>query len=138
VFRSLRLGLIAMVPNIVPVLLFFGTLGAGVATLSVAPSLIACIAIGIAVDSTVHFLVSYRRVRESRGLSPEEAVIDVLRVIGRPIATTSIMLVIGFMVITVSGFATLREFGYLTGTTMAICMFTDLGLLPALVTRLRA
>jgi predicted RND superfamily exporter protein len=46
--------------------------------------------------------------------------------------------VIGFMVITVSGFATLREFGYLTGTTMAICMFTDLGLLPALVTRLRA
>lgn len=138
VFRSLRLGLIAMVPNIVPVLLFFGTLGAGVATLSVATSLIACIALGIAVDSTVHFLVSYRRVRESRGLSPEEAVIDVLRVIGRPIATTSIMLVIGFMVITVSGFATLREFGYLTGTTMAICMFTDLGLLPALVTRLRA
>ncbi len=138
VFRSLRLGLIAMVPNIVPVLLFFGTLGAGVATLSVATSLIACIALGIAVDSTVHFLVSYRRVRESRGLSPEEAVNEVIRVIGRPIATSSIMLVIGFLVITVSGFATLREFGYLTGTTMAICMFTDLGLLPALVTRLRA
>jgi predicted RND superfamily exporter protein len=138
VFRSLRLGLIAMAPNIVPVVLFFGTLGAGVATLSVATSLIACIALGIAVDSTVHFLVSYRRVRESRGLSPEEAVHDVIRVVGRPVATTSIMLVVGFMVITVSGFATLREFGYLTATTMAICMCTDLGLLPALVTRLRA
>ncbi len=138
VFRSLRLGLIAMAPNIVPVLLFFGTLGAGVATLSVATSLIACIALGIAVDSTVHFLVAYRRVRESRGLSPEEAVKETIRVIGRPIATSSIMLVIGFLVITVSGFATLREFGYLTGTTMAICMCTDLGLLPALVTRLRA
>ncbi|MBW2280736.1 MAG: MMPL family transporter [Deltaproteobacteria bacterium] len=138
VFRSLRLGLIAMAPNIVPVLLFFGTLGAGVATLSIATSLIACIALGIAVDSTVHFLVSYRRVRQSTGATPEEAVKDVIRVIGRPIATTSIMLVLGFMVITVSGFATLREFGYLTGTTMAICMCTDLGLLPALVTRLRA
>lgn len=138
VFRSLRLGLIAMAPNVVPVLLFFGTLGAGVATLSVATSLIACIALGIAVDSTVHFLVSYRRVRESRGLSPEDAVRDVIRVVGRPVATTGIMLVMGFMVITVSGFATLREFGYLTAATMAICMCTDLALLPALVTRLRA
>jgi hydrophobe/amphiphile efflux-3 (HAE3) family protein len=137
VFRSAKLGLIAMAPNIVPVLLFFGALGAGAAPLSIPTSLIACIALGMAVDNTVHFLTTYQRERQAKGLSAAEAVNYCVRTIGRPIGTTSIMLVIGFLVITFSGFATLREFGYLTGTTMAICMSTDLGLLPALVTRLK-
>jgi predicted RND superfamily exporter protein len=51
---------------------------------------------------------------------------------------TSIMLVVGFLVITLSGFATLREFGYLTALTMAICLSTDLALFPSLLVRTRA
>jgi predicted RND superfamily exporter protein len=51
---------------------------------------------------------------------------------------TSIMLVVGFLVILVSGFATLREFGYLTALTMFVCLTTDLILLPALLVRARA
>ena len=51
---------------------------------------------------------------------------------------TSVMLVVGFLVMLVSGFATLREFGYLTALTMAICLMTDLILLPALLVRVRA
>jgi predicted RND superfamily exporter protein len=135
-FRSLRMALLSMVPNVVPVLIFFGALGAGAATLSVATSLIGCIALGIAVDDTVHFLVAYNRDRWA-GRSPEAAAVHCVRSVGRPIALTSVMLIVGFMTLFVSGFATLREFGYLTAMTMAICLSTDLGLLPALLTRAR-
>jgi predicted RND superfamily exporter protein len=107
VFRSVRVGLIAMVPNVVPVILFFGLLGAGVAPLSLPTSLIGSIALGI------------------------------IRQVGRPIVMTSMMLVVGFLVILTSGFATLREFGYLTALTMAICLCTDLLLFPALLVRAR-
>jgi predicted RND superfamily exporter protein len=136
-FRSIRIGLLSMVPNIVPVLLFFGALGAGAATLSIATSLIGSIALGIAIDDTVHFLVTYNRERWE-GRTPEEAVLHSIRRVGRPIVMTSLMLVIGFLVLLVSGFVTLREFGYLTAITMAICLSTDLGLLPALLLRARA
>ena len=51
---------------------------------------------------------------------------------------TSLMLIVGFLVILTSGFATLREFGYLTAFTMALCLATDLVLLPALLIKTRA
>lgn len=137
VFRSIRIGLTSMVPNIIPVLLFFGVLGLGVAPLSLPTSLIGSIALGIAIDDTMHFLVAYQTRRE-RGLDSTEAARQCIRQVGRPIVMTSVMLVVGFLVILVSGFATLREFGYLTALTMAICLSTDLILLPALLVRLRA
>ena len=70
--RSLRIGLVAMSPNVVPVLMFYGMLGAGVAPLSLPTSLIGCVALGITVDDTVHYLVRYRDER-ARGLGPVEA-----------------------------------------------------------------
>lgn len=137
VFRSIPIGFISMVPNIVPVLLFFGILGTGIAPLSLPTALIGSIALGIAVDDTMHFLVAYRKQR-SDGLDPESAARHCIRQVGRPIIMTSVMLVVGFMVILVSGFATLREFGYLTALTMFVCLTTDLILLPALLVRMRA
>ena len=137
VFRSLPTGLIAMVPNIVPVVLFFGILGLGIAPLSLPTSLIGSIALGVAIDDTMHFLVAYRE-RRSRGLDSQRAASECIRQVGRPVFMTSVMLVVGFLVMLVSGFATLQEFGYLTALTMAICLVTDLLLLPALLVRLRA
>lgn len=137
VFRSMRIGLISMVPNIVPVVLFFGILGIGVAPLSLPTSLIGSIALGIAIDDTMHFLVAYRKQR-SDGLDPESAAQQCIRQVGRPIIMTSVMLVVGFLVILTSGFATLREFGFLTALTMGVCLTTDLILLPALLVRVRA
>jgi len=137
VFGSVKTGLISMVPNIVPVLLFFGFLGTGIARLSLPTSLIGSIALGIAIDDTMHFLVAYRK-RRSEGMDPETAAIHCIQQVGRPIIMTSVMLVVGFLVILASGFATLREFGYLTALTMSVCLTTDLVLLPALLVRLRA
>ena len=134
--RSLRLGAVAMIPNVVPVLLFFGLLGLGAAPLSLPTSLIGSVALGIAIDDTVHFLVRYRAERES-GASPEEAALRTGRNVGRAIFITSVMLFFGFMVIAFSEFATLREFGVLSAITMLLCLVTDLVVLPALLVRLK-
>ncbi|MFT4569813.1 MAG: putative RND superfamily exporter protein [Hyphomicrobiaceae bacterium] len=136
VFGSLRVGALAMIPNLAPVLLFFGVLGAGVATLSLPTSLIGCIALGIAIDDTAHFLVGYRARREG-GLDPKAAARSCMIELGRPIVVTSLMLVGGFSVLGVSGFATLREFGGLSALTMLLCLAADMVLLPALLVRAR-
>ncbi len=135
--RSPRLGAVAMIPNLIPVLLFFGLLGLGAAPLSLPTSLIGCVALGIAIDDTVHFMVRYREER-GRGASPEEAARKCTLLVGRPIAVTSLVLVAGFLVVTFSDFATLQEFGLLSAITMAICLLNDLVLLPALLVRFRA
>lgn len=134
--RSWRLGLIALLPNIFPVLLFFGLLGLGVAPLSLPTSLIGAAALGIAVDDTVHFLVRYGRERAG-GATPVEASRRTGFAVGRPIAITSGMLAAGFGVIALSSFATLQQFGLLFATTIGLCLVADLVLLPALLMRLR-
>ena len=135
-FRSVPMALLAMIPNWLPVLLFFGLLGAGVAPLSIPTGMIGSLSLGVAIDDSVHFLVSYARGRRG-GLSSDAAIATTLRDVGRPIVVTSIMLIAGFLTITLSGFATLREFGALTALTMFFCLATDLLLLPALLARTR-
>lgn len=137
VFRSLPIAALTLLPNVLPVLIFFGTLGAGVAVLSLPTGLIGCTALGIAIDDTLHFLVAYQRKRGQRH-TPAAAARYCIETVGRPIITTSIMLIAGFLVLLLSGFATLREFGTLTAVTMAICLSTDLLLFPALLVRSRA
>jgi predicted RND superfamily exporter protein len=135
--RSVKLGIIAMAPNVVPILLFFGLLGAGLAPLSLPTSLIASVALGIAIDDTVHYLVRYRDERE-HGLDPSAAIRITSRQVGRPMLVAALMLILGFLVVALSGFATLRQFGLLSAATMAICLGTDLVLLPALLVKTRA
>jgi predicted RND superfamily exporter protein len=132
VFRDWKYTLIALTPNVVPVMLFYGILGAGTAPLSIPTSLIGTIVLGITVDDTVHFLSGYRRERAA-GLSPEEATRLCLRHVGRAMVIASVMLSFGFNVMNLSEFATLRQFGYLSGMTLVVCILTDLGLLPALL-----
>jgi len=134
--RSPGLGGVAMIPNLVPVIYFFGLLGIGLAPLSLPVSMIGCMVLGIAIDDSAHFLVRYRRERV-RGLGPEAAASICNRQVGRPIVITSVMLCLGFLVVTGSRFATLQEFGFLSAITMGLCLVTDLILLPAVLIRLR-
>jgi predicted RND superfamily exporter protein len=134
--RSLRLGLVAMIPNAVPVLLFFGALGWGIAPLSLPTSLIASIALGIAIDATAHYLVRYRSER-LQGCGPIDAVLRTSGAVGPPIAIAAVTLFCGFAVVAFSEFATLRQFGLLSAATMAVCAATDLLLLPAVLVRTR-
>jgi predicted RND superfamily exporter protein len=135
--RSLKLGVVAMIPNLVPVIVYFGMLGLGVAPLSLPTSLIGSVALGITIDDTVHTLARYREERRL-GLSPEAAVQMTARHVGRAVLITAAMLVLGFSVVGFSEFAKLQEFGWLSAATLTVCLFTDLLLLGALLVRTRA
>ncbi|MBW2267851.1 MAG: MMPL family transporter [Deltaproteobacteria bacterium] len=134
--RSVRLGLVAMLPNVVPILIFFGTLGLGAAPLSLPTSLIGSVALGIAIDATAHYLVRYRNERRG-GASAAEAALRTQLSAGRPVAIAAAMLACGFFAVAASEFATLRQFGVLTAFTMLTCAATDLLLLPAILVRWR-
>ena len=135
--RSLKLGVVAMIPNLVPVIVYFGMLGAGVAPLSLPTSLIGSVALGITIDDTVHTLARYRDERRL-GLTPAGAVQQTARHVGRAVLITAAMLALGFSVMGLSDFAKVQEFGWLSAATLTVCLLTDLLLLGALLVRSRA
>lgn len=131
-FLSLRAGLMSLVPNIFPVVLLFGLMGATGITLNISTSMIAVIAIGIAVDDTIHYLTAFNSELRRTG-DRGSAVLFVGRSVGRPIVFTSVALCLGFLIVCLSNFKPIQHFGVLAGATMAIALFADLLLLPALV-----
>lgn len=136
VFGKIGLGLLAMPTNVMPVVNFYGLLGAGVAPLSVPTSLIGSISLGISIDDTCHFLQVFRHTR-AEGKNAEEAVLHAIVEDGRPMIVGSLMEIAGFLVMLFSSFATLQQFGYLTAITMGLCLATDVGMLPALLVVLK-
>jgi len=88
------------------------------------------------VDDTVHYLVRYRDER-ARGRDPVAANQVCARHVGRANLVTSFTLIAGFLVVALSSFATLRQFGLLSAATMAMCLAGDMLLLPAILKRFR-
>ena len=131
-FRSVRLTLISLIPNVVPLLLVGGAMGATGITLKPSTALIFSLAFGIAVDDTIHFLAKYRLLR-SAGLSLEDAIRATLRETGKAILFTSLVLMSGFLVFTLSSFGGTVNMGALTALTLGIALLANLVLLPALL-----
>ena len=133
-FRSLRLGLYALAPNLIPVLLYFGLLGATGTTLNNSTALMGSIVLGIAVDDTLHLLVEYRRGLRATG-KPEAALAIALRHVGPAITCTTIAVCIGLLVVGASALQNQAEFGLLGAATLAIAWFVDVTVTPALCFR---
>jgi hypothetical protein len=134
--RSLRLGLLSMVPNVFPIVMLLGFMGWAGIDLNICTSTIASISIGIAVDDTIHYMLGYHAALRA-GMAREEAILSTLRGVGRPILITSVALTSGFLVACLSNFQPVRHFGVLAGGTMVLGVLTDLLLLPALLVTLR-
>ena len=132
--RSLRLGLISIVPNLVPAVLGFGVWGLTVGQVSLSLSVVVAMTVGIVVDDTVHFLSKYRRARLEYGRESEEAVRYAFDTSGRALLTTTIVLVAGFLIFVFSPFVPTAQVGVLTATIIAFALVADLSLLPALLT----
>ncbi len=135
-FRSLRLGLISIVPNLVPAALGFGVWGLAVGQVGLSLSVVVAMTVGIVVDDTVHFLSKYRRARQELGQSPEEAVRYSYDTAGRAVFTTTIVLVAGFLIFALSPFVPTAQVGILTALIIAFAFIADLTLLPVLLTAL--
>ena len=132
--RSLRLGLVSIVPNLVPAVLGFGVWGLTVGQVGLSLSVVVAMTVGIVVDDTVHFLSKYRRARREYGQGPEEAVRYAFDTAGRALFTTTVVLVAGFLIFVFSPFVPTAQVGVLTAMIIGFALIADLTLLPALLT----
>ncbi|MDY6825036.1 MAG: MMPL family transporter [Thermodesulfobacteriota bacterium] len=132
VLGSLRMGLLSMLPNLTPVVVTLGAMGWAGIPLDYVKLLIACVAIGIAVDDTVHMIVRYRH-EFSRTGHYEKALFASMKGVGRALFITSVVLVAGFLVDIFSIMQTMVDFGILVACTIAFALVADFFLLPSLV-----
>ncbi len=132
--QSFRLGLISIVPNLVPAVLGFGVWGLTVGQVGLSLSVVVAMTVGIVVDDTVHFLSKYKRARREYGKTPEEAVHYAFDTAGRALLTTTLVLVAGFLIFVFSPFVPTAQVGVLTAMIIGFALVADLTLLPALLT----
>jgi hypothetical protein len=130
--RDWRQTLIATLPNLVPLVFILGTLGVLGADLQTSNIVTFTIAVGLAVDDTIHFIVRYREERQ-RGIDTTSAIHRTFQGAGHAIVLTSILLICGFGILTFSSLTSTYFFGLLACVTMTAALVGDLLILPALL-----
>lgn len=131
-FVSGKVGAVAILTNCFPIIINFGVMGWLDIKLSVATSMIASIAIGLAVDDTIHYLVRYDR-EFKKDLDKDRALRSTIAGVGKPILFTTITISIGFAVLLFSNFQPTSVFGLMMVITMFAALVGDLVILPALM-----
>jgi predicted RND superfamily exporter protein len=133
-FRSPLVSLVALLPNGIPVVCVFGMMGLFGIPLDAGTVAVGNLALGIAVDDTVHLLEGYQR-RRSRGSSAADSLQETFYRVLPAIAFTTVVVALGFLVLSASGFLFVRNLGSLTAAIMVLCLLADTTLLPALLVR---
>jgi predicted RND superfamily exporter protein/CRP-like cAMP-binding protein len=130
-FSSARMGFIGLIPNILPVLLFFGLLGLTGVPLSAVTGLISCVVLGIAVDDTIHLMTRFNIEARERADEKEGALIALCSV-ARAVTITTVGLCLGFLVFTTGDLRNQTEFGALAALVLAFAWLIDVTFTPAL------
>lgn len=130
--RSLRLGLAALVPAVLPVVAMLGFMGYAGLLLDVGRCLVAAIVIGIAVDDAVHVLGQYQQ-RRRRGAAPADALEDALEQTGPAVLVTSVALSLGFLALSRSAWASIASFGALVSVAILGALAATLFVMPPVV-----
>lgn len=133
VLRSVPLGLVSLVPNLVPAVMAFGLWGYLDGEVNLAVSVVGAMTLGIVVDDTVHLLSRYMRGRRELALEPAEAARHAVTAVGTPVLVTSVALIIGFGALAFSGFAVSALMGKLAAITILLALIADLVFLPPLL-----
>ena len=131
--RSVKIGLLSMVPNLVPAAMGFGLWGLLVGEVGLALSVVSSMTLGIVVDDTVHFISKYLRARRERGLAPSDAVRYAFNTVGRALVVTSVVLVVGFLILALSTFKLNAGMGLLSAIVISFALAADFLLLPVLL-----
>ncbi|MGR5173114.1 efflux RND transporter permease subunit [Vibrio owensii] len=132
ILRSVRLGVISILPNILPASIAFGLWGLSIGEVGLSLSVIASMTLGIVVDDTIHLLYRYHTSRKE-GKSEEESIVTAVRETGVAIIGTTIVLSAGFFVLASSSFKMNADMGLMTAITIIIALVLDLLLIPALL-----
>lgn len=132
--RSWRLGLISLLPNMVPALMGFGLWYFYSGEINLGLSIVASMSLGIIVDDTVHFLAKYQAARKE-GRDAEAAIRYAFHSVGWALVITTVVLVIGFSVLLLSDFRLNSDMGMLTGIIILLALIVDFLFLPAVLLR---
>lgn len=131
-FKKVSTALLAMLPNILPVVVTLGLMGWLGVKLDVATILIAAVSLGIAIDDTIHLLNAYVKKRDS-GLSVNNALTASLLSMGKPILITSLVLICGFVSMTLSTFVPLVYLGIFFSLNILVAYIADIIIIPSLL-----
>ncbi len=132
VFRSLKIGIISLLPNCLPLFVAYGYMGIADINLNTTTIIIFAISLGIAVDDSIHFFARFTE-EKKRHDDLKTAILHTYYGAGRAILLTSLLLIIGMSVLTLSDFVPTQQFGLLTGITIASAVLADLFILPPLL-----
>jgi predicted RND superfamily exporter protein len=133
VLRSVKLGLISLIPNLVPIGAAFGIWGLFHGDVGISVGTATGMILGIVVDDTVHFLSKYRRAIKEKGYSSEEAVQYAFKTVGTALWVTTFVLVSGFLVLALSDFNMNAYMGIFTACTITLALIFDFIALPAIL-----
>ena len=133
-FRSIRLGTLALIPNVLPIMAFFGILGLSGVSLNLTTSLVASVVLGIAVDDSIHFFVRLKKATEHAAESSEAIRLTLIQIL-RPVTFTTAGLGFGFMTLLSGELKSQIEFGVLAAITLVIAWLLDISFTPALAER---
>lgn len=131
--RSGLLGIVSLVPNLVPVGMALGVWGLTFGQVNVSLAVSLSVTLGIVIDDTIHLLVKYRHARHVLGRSSADALRYTFDIVGPAIIATSLILIGGFLVLSLSHFAPNMQLGLFTSLTLAAALVCDFVLLPALL-----
>ena len=131
--RSMKIGIISLVPNLAPAAMGFGLWGLLYGQVGLGLSVVMGLTLGIVVDDTVHFLSKYLRARREQGLSSEDAVRYAFHTVGIALLVTTLVLIAGFMVLHQSAFKLNSDMGLLTAITIGLALIADFIFLPPLL-----
>ncbi len=132
--KSWRLGVISLIPNLVPAILGFGLWKLWSGEINLGLSVVASMSLGIIVDDTVHFLAKYKNARDE-GRDTEQAIRYAFHSVGHALLITTVVLVCGFSVLVLSNFRLNSDMGLLTGMIIVVALIIDLLFLPAFLLR---
>lgn len=135
-FKSARILLASLIPNIIPLMLTAGVMGWVGVPLKPSTVLIFSVALGIAIDVTIRFLISYKQDLPNYNGDVKTTVMHTLRGTGISILYTSMVLIAGFVIFIFSGFGGTQALGYLTSLTLLTATLTNLVLLPVILVSL--
>ncbi|MGZ5134771.1 MAG: efflux RND transporter permease subunit, partial [Flavitalea sp.] len=132
-FRSFKILICSLIPNVIPLVITAGVMGWAGVRIKPSTVLVFSIALGIAIDITIRFLVNYKQELEASTKPPEEIVIDTIHKTGISIIYTSLVLIAGFVIFCFSGFGGTQALGWLTSLTLILATVTNLVFLPTLL-----
>ncbi len=132
-FRSARILLCSLIPNIIPLLITAGLMGWVGIPLKPSTVLVFSVALGIAIDVTIRFLVNYKQELPHNNYDMKQTVIETIHSTGISIIYTSMVLIVGFIIFCFSGFDGTKALGWLTSLTLVTATFTNLVLLPSIL-----